>query len=109
MKTQGVPDNGNVLRSCREAIDLVDTELLRLLNTRARIVSDVASVKRSCGLPVYDARREQEILDRICAHNTGPLSRTSVTIIFRCIIGESRSLEEEFMQVSQAEIRKPKG
>src|SRR5690348_4684409 len=77
----------------RSEIDILDAELLRLLNKRARIASELGALKISSGLPVYDGRRERQILARLCESNQGPLDRESVSSIFRCIIRESRRLE----------------
>ena len=77
----------------RSEIDILDSELLRLLNERARIVSELGALKVSSGLPVYDGRRERQVLARLCQSNQGPLDRESVSAIFRCIIRESRRLE----------------
>ena len=82
----------------RKAIDALDAELLRLLNQRARIAHELASIKKSSGLPVYDSEREQQILNRICEENRGPLASQSVASIFRCIIRESRRVEETSMR-----------
>src|SRR5205814_4942035 len=86
-----IPNNeaaSATLHNRREAIDALDAELLRLLNQRARIAHELATIKKSSGLPVYDGQREQQILDRICEENQGPLGPQSVTSIFRCIIRE---------------------
>ncbi|HKD15873.1 MAG TPA: chorismate mutase [Candidatus Angelobacter sp.] len=87
-----------VLQGRRKAIDLLDAELVRLLNERAQIARELASIKKSSGLPVYDARREQEILERISGQNHGPLDSQGLTSIFRCIIRESRKLEASSMR-----------
>ena len=89
---------GEVLQDRRREIDVLDNELLRLLNQRARIASDLAAIKKSSGLPVYDGEREQQILDRICEDNQGPLDPESLTSIFRCIIRASRLVEENSMR-----------
>ena len=87
-------DNGQKsLEQWRSEIDILDTELLRLLNERARIASELGALKVSSGLPVYDGRRERQVLARLCESNQGPLERESVSAIFRCIIRESRRLE----------------
>jgi len=87
-----------VLQHRRQTIDLLDAELVRLLNQRARIASELASIKKSSGLPVYDGRREQEILERICGHNNGPLDSQALISIFRCIIRESRKIQASSMR-----------
>jgi len=93
-------DNGadNPLQQRRREIDVLDAELLRLLNERARIANDLASIKKSSGLPVYDGQREQQILDRVCEETQGPLGPESIIEIFRCIIRESRRVEESSMR-----------
>ena len=80
--------------------------MLRLLNQRAMIAHELATIKRSSGLPVYDGQREQQILDRICEENQGPLSPLSVTSIFRCIIRESRRVQETSTQEPKNNIFK---
>jgi chorismate mutase len=90
--------NGDDLHHRRKQIDLLDTELLRLLNQRAAMACELASIKKSAGLEVYDGRREQQILERICGQNPGPLDSQALTSIFRCIIRESRKLEETSMR-----------
>lgn len=84
----------------RKAIDLLDAELVRLLNHRAQIASELASIKQSSGLPVHDQRREREILERICQQNPGPLDSPALISIFRCILRESRKIQELSRQQS---------
>jgi len=72
----------------RKQIDLLDAELLRLLNERARIVLELAAIKKSSGLPAYDGQREQEVLDRICRKTTGPWGRR---VLSRCFAPLSTS------------------
>ena len=87
--------NGSaVLEQQRRAIDRLDAELVRLLNHRAHIASSLARVKQSSGLPVQDLRREQQILERICEQNQGPLDSQALISIFRSILRESRRIQE---------------
>ena len=81
------------LQQWRSEIDILDAELLRLLNERARIASELGALKVSSGLPVYEGRRERQVLARLLESNAGPLDREGVNSIFRCIIRESRRLE----------------
>jgi chorismate mutase len=97
MSTETDTGDGELQKRRRE-IDAVDSELLRLLNQRARIAFELAAIKQSSGLPVYDGRREQQILERICAENPGPLGPSSLTSIFRCIIRESRKTQHRSMR-----------
>ena len=62
------------------------------------IAHELASIKKSSGLPVYDSEREQQILNRLCQENQGPLASQSIASIFRCIIRESRRVEQTSMR-----------
>lgn len=91
--------NGSAsLEQQRKAIDLLDAELVRLLNHRAQIASTLAGIKQSTGLPIYDLQREQQILERICRQNQGPLNSDALISIFRSILRESRKLQENSLQ-----------
>ena len=51
------------LKDLREQIDKVDEELLCLFLKRMQLSDEVAKYKKEHGLAVYNAEREQEILD----------------------------------------------
>jgi chorismate mutase len=80
------------LQEWRQEIDLLDNELLRLLNQRARIACELGAIKVANGLAAYDGRRERQVLARIRAENQGPLTVESVASIFRRIILETRRI-----------------
>jgi chorismate mutase len=87
-------------------IDALDSELLRLLNQRAAIACEIASIKVASGLPAYDGNRERQVLARVVEQNTGPLDQQSVTDIFAGIIRETRRLGTQRMQEA-SEIPNP--
>ncbi len=80
------------IESLREQIDAVDCELLLLLNIRAKIVLELATIKRDMNIPLYDALRERRIIERTCRLNRGPLDDSALRSIFNVIIGESRRI-----------------
>src|ERR1041385_5669535 len=80
------------LDDCRRQIDALDAELLRLLNQRAAIACEIASIKAASGLSAYDGNRERQVIARVIEKNTGPLDDQSVTDIFAGIIREKRQL-----------------
>jgi chorismate mutase len=43
---------------------------------------------------VFDATREQEILNRVAAKTKGPLSSDSIRSIFKTIMEETRKVED---------------
>ncbi len=93
--------NGHkTLDGCRRQIDALDSELLRLLNQRAAIACEIASIKVALGLPAYDGNRERQVLARIAEMNTGPLDQQSVIDIFSGIIRETRRLGTRRMEAA---------
>jgi len=92
------------LADWRQEIDVLDGELLRLLNRRATIAGEIAVIKVASGLPAYDAKREEQVLERIAGKNQGPFDRESVSAIFRGIIHETRKLGTERMREQQTAV-----
>ena len=80
------------LSDCRERIDAIDRRLLALLNERTRIVEQIGRIKQECKMPVYEPKREEEVLGNIDEHNGGPWrlrrrggsSNASLTRCARC-------------------------
>ena len=81
------------VRELRERVDEVDKELVRALNERARIVQEIMAIKAEAGAPVYDPKREEEILQRVVEMNTGPIYDSSMRDIFELILHRIRDLE----------------
>jgi len=82
------------LKPLREAIDRIDSQLLELLNERARLAHEVGQVKSTSGTPVYRPEREAEVLRKVAASNLGPLSEQGVTAVFREVMSACRALEQ---------------
>lgn len=55
------------LADIRQTIDAIDDELVGLFVRRMEASAAVAEAKRETGKPVYDAVREQIVLDRVAA------------------------------------------
>lgn len=81
------------LQRLREEINAIDTQLIELINRRARLAMEVGQWKRAAGLPIYAPHREADVLRRIVAQNSGPLSNKSLEAIYREIMSGSFALE----------------
>ncbi|HEX2181999.1 MAG TPA: chorismate mutase [Rubrobacteraceae bacterium] len=81
------------VRELRERVDEVDRELIRALNERARIVQEIMTLKAESGAPVYDPKREEEILRRVVEMNSGPIYDSSMRDIFELILHRIRDME----------------
>jgi chorismate mutase/prephenate dehydratase len=83
------------LVALRRLIDEIDSEILRKLNQRARVVQDVGALKRTSDVPVYSPTREQQIVERLARENAGPFPEAGLAPVFREIVSATRSLEAE--------------
>jgi len=87
-----------LLAECRKKIDAVDVQLRETLNRRAAIVADVVRAKESLGLPVYEPKREQDVVRKVAEGNPGPLSDAALEHIFEIIMREMRALQETYLK-----------
>ena len=86
------------LSELRAKIDVLDTDLIRLLNARADLVSGVGEVKRANGLEIYAPEREEQLLSALVAKNQaqgGRLPAHSLRAIYREIMSASLALEKD--------------
>ena len=81
------------VRELRERVDAVDQELIEALSERARIVQEIMALKIEAGAPVYDPRREEEILQKVVEINPGPIYDSSMRDIFELVLHRIRDLE----------------
>jgi chorismate mutase len=81
------------IRELRARVDEVDGELIRVLNERARIVQEIMAIKAETGSPIYDPKREEEILRRVVDRNEGPIFDASMRDIFELILHRIRDME----------------
>ncbi len=83
------------LAEVRRDIDDVDRQLLPLLIARMQCSERVAKIKQAAGVPVLNAQREQEILDRVRqeAGEFGP----SATALYAAIMSVSRARQHQML------------
>ena len=92
-------DTQGRIQELRSRVDEVDRELIRILNERALIVQEIAAIKAEVGKPLFDPKRQEEILRRVAEENEGPIYDTSMREIFELILHRIRDLgvqREEF-------------
>ena len=81
------------IENIRIEIDKVDYQLLELFNHRARLVVQLAEIKKQLDLKLFDPAREQVIFRNMTSANKGPLTADAIIRIYERIIDESRRLE----------------
>lgn len=82
------------IEKLRTEIDVIDEEILKLLNKRARIVLEIARIKRDNRVKFYSPEREQQIIERLISLNKGPFPNDTLKALYREILSASLSLEE---------------
>ena len=86
---------GERIHFLRRRIETLDGEILRLLNERAEIVTEVGKEKSEGRMDSYDPQREKEIVAALVLQNNGPFPKQAIASVFREIISACRSLETE--------------
>ena len=81
------------LDDLRKRIDEIDDLILQSLDERARVVGEVARVKRDGNLPTYDPEREQLVLDRLAAR-AGPFPAAAIRAVYREVMSACLALEQ---------------
>ena len=82
-------DEINVLEEIqkhREQIDAIDKELVALLNKRAGHSLVIRGLKPDARMGLYDAKREEEIFEKISSYNEGPLYNEYLCEIYSTIL-----------------------
>lgn len=83
------------LDQLRRKIEDLDIALLKLLNERAVVASQIGRLKVENGLGIYDHRREASIFKYLAEKNQGPLKDSEINRIFYEIISVSRALQSD--------------
>jgi chorismate mutase/prephenate dehydratase len=81
------------LESLRNRIDELDDDILKLLDERARVVTEVARAKRASNLPTYDPERERIVLDRLAAR-AGRFPAEAIRAVYREVMSACLALQE---------------
>ncbi len=84
------------LQECRDAIDKLDSDLLKLINSRMQIVKRVGEIKNKSGSTIYRPEREKQILHKLHEQNleqSGLLNNAAIDAIMLEIFAVSRNLE----------------
>lgn len=89
------------LPELRSHIDALDDELLALLDRRAKLAKQVATVKRAVArregesaTGFHDPEREQKVLERLSARGAGAFPRGAIRAVFREVMSACLSVEQ---------------
>lgn len=82
------------LTGVRAQIDSLDDQMLELLAERAKIVGEVAQIKRDSGQPFYQPERERQIIERLRARSGGRFPEDAVIAVFREVMSACLALQK---------------
>ncbi|MBC8387035.1 MAG: chorismate mutase [Actinobacteria bacterium] len=83
------------LKKGRSNIDKIDKALVELLNKRAVTVLKIKRLKEKNNMSLYDAKREEDLMDNIIKYNKGPLYNDNIVQIFEAILRNVQILEKD--------------
>lgn len=87
------------LKKCRDKIDAIDRELLRLFEERMHVVKEVAGTKKVNGISICDSSREDELIAAIKDMSEDGLSVYDEALFEKIMelskLYQSRCLEEK--------------
>ena len=79
----------------RKEINEIDGNIVNFLNKRAEVVLKVKRLKEDRNVPLYDAKREEELFNNIIKYNKGPLYNDNIVQIFESILRNVQVLEKD--------------
>lgn len=85
----------NLIDKRRKSINEIDEEILELLSKRNNLAKQIGNVKKSLEMPVFDKKREEEIMKKISkrAERLG-LDKKFVKEVFRNIFKNSKASQK---------------
>ncbi len=85
----------NEMDELRRQLDDVNTELLDLITSRAKIVQQIGKIKHKQSIKRFDPVRERKMLDKLTDKNSGPFENSTIEHIFKEIFKASLELQED--------------
>lgn len=76
----------------RKHIDVIDSQLVKLLNERAQAALDIRALKPQVRQGLYDPKREEEIFSNVADWNEGPLFDEDLREIYEAILHVSKEM-----------------
>lgn len=82
------------LEELRKKIDVIDSDILKLINKRYRLAKEIGEWKRTASHKIYVPEREKSLLSRLEKVNKGPMPNQTLRAIYREIMSGAIALEK---------------
>ncbi|MBS3086683.1 bifunctional chorismate mutase/prephenate dehydrogenase [Candidatus Pacearchaeota archaeon] len=95
------------INKSRKAINEIDEEILKLLSKRKNLIEEIGKLKNSLDIPIFDKKREEEILDKISqkAKKHG-LNKEFIEEVFGVVFKNSRTSQQRQFRNVNCRIKK---
>lgn len=80
------------LKDIRKQLDAIDDQMISLFSQRMQLVAQVAAYKKEKGMPILDAGREQQIIERL-ADRAGEDMADDTARLYQTIFSLSRAYQ----------------
>lgn len=77
----------------RKRIDRIDSRIIKLLDQRTQCAVEIGRIKAATGAPVYDPKREAEVVERLTAL-ARVIPKKSLEAVYREIFSAARAVEK---------------
>ena len=91
------------IAECRQAVDMLDREIVKLVNQRASVAHEIGRLKKEAKMAIYEPAREKAVLANVKKANQGPLSDHDIVSIFERIMDMMRKIQQEEIAPENAE------
>lgn len=81
--------------SLRKNIDQIDNKLINLLNERMNCIEEIAKLKETNNMPIYNFKRENFIFNKISSLSLK--HEQEISTIYNCILDVSKNFQKEFI------------
>ncbi len=88
------------LQEIRKEIDAIDVQLQRLFEERMQLCKEVAAYKKAHDMPVFQADREEQILEKV-EHNAAEGMGAASRVLFSNIMSISSQLQQKLLTASE--------
>lgn len=81
------------INECRQKIDEIDTQIIRLLEKRMNVAIDIGKYKAENNLPIYNENREKIVLQKVSSKVENVAFKQYIEKIYIEIMNESKNLQ----------------
>lgn len=86
-----------MLQQPRQQIDQIDAQLVKLFEQRMQCVTEVARIKQQQQLPIFDAKREQDVIIRACSRVNDPQYQAAISDMFQALMRITKTYQAEWI------------